>query len=176
MFSLYLWIWQVINLQAQLALIKEQAGAQGFPNGSAGANPNERYYNNGRLYQQVEDIQNWFQSENSNMVPQYSPNLTSDQSSMMPPCFENKPMAGSDHSSGSCENSAFAEDQNALYGKFDEAYHFMSSLDNLQAVNRQMGFPEYSDDLQSMPFSYTRHSWEILASQAGFCSTNRYII
>lgn len=148
--------WQVINLQAQLDLIKEQAGAQGFPNGSAStANPNERY-NNGRQYQQVEDLQNWFQSENSNMVPQYSPNLTN-EASMIPPYFESKPMCS--NSSGSCENiSIFAEDQNGLYGKYDEAYHFMPSLDNLQTVNRQMGFQEYPHELQSMPFSYTRHS------------------
>lgn len=123
--------------------------AQSFANVSSNGNPNEKY---------IKDVQNWFQPENSNnMVPQVSPNLTSDTSYMMP-YYENKAPVDSNSGGSSCDNSIFGE-ENELYnnGKFDEAYHFMSSLDNLQTVNRQMGYHDYySDDLQSVPFSYTR--------------------
>ena len=79
----------------------------------------------------------------------------------MPYFPEHKPLDS--NSSGSYENSALAEeDRGASYnnGRFDEAYHFMSSLDNFQAVNtRQMnGFGQEFDEFHSAPFLYTRHS------------------
>ncbi|PON62590.1 Lateral organ boundaries domain containing protein [Parasponia andersonii] len=144
---------QVINLQAQLASIKEQAAHSFGANGSASGNPNEKY---------LKDVHNWFQSENSNnMVPQISPNMTIDASYTLP-YFENKAPLASNSGGSSCENSIFVEENNnELYnnGRFDEAFHFMSSLDSLQTVHRQVGFQDYySDDLQSVPFSYARHS------------------
>ena len=79
------------------------------------------------------------------------------------PYFENKaPLDSNSGGSSSCENSIFGEENElSNNGRFDEAYHFMTSLDSLETVNRQMGFQDYyySDDLQSVPFSYTnRHS------------------
>ncbi|XP_062120149.1 LOB domain-containing protein 29-like [Humulus lupulus] len=148
---------QVINLQAQLASIKEQA-AQNFGNSSgigSNENPNEKY---------IKDVQNWFQSETNMMMmmttPQFNPNMVTSETynaSHAMPYTENKPAPLNSNSGGSssCENSMF-----------DEAYHYMSSLDSLQqAVNRQMDFQDYSDDHhhhhhhhESVPFSYTRHS------------------
>ncbi|KAM6565171.1 hypothetical protein CsatB_025169 [Cannabis sativa] len=188
---------QVINLQAQLASIKEQA-AQNFGNNintTNGLNPNEKY---------IKDVQNWFQLETNNMMmkmPNANNNMvTSDNNHnhdhhdhmmmmmMMNPNYnidhhENKvqPMINNSNSGGSsstsnCDNNSmfgseennnnnneqFYGNSNNNLGRFDEAYHFMSSLDTLQAVH------DYSDhDLhhhhrrhhyESVPYnSYNRH-------------------
>ncbi|KAL5561855.1 hypothetical protein UlMin_031602 [Ulmus minor] len=143
---------QVINLQSQLASIKEQA-AQSFVNGSACANPNNERYNNGRHSSHQEDVHNWFQSQNSNMVmPDLSQiNLTNNDSSMMN-FYEKKPINSG--SVGTCENSSYLPEEN---GRFEEGYHYMSSLDSQPVMNKQMGIQDFDDfdDFQSMPFSYT---------------------
>ncbi|XP_015891367.3 LOB domain-containing protein 29-like [Ziziphus jujuba] len=142
---------QVISLQAQLASIKEQSANNGsFINGPDNANWNQKF--NGRLSHQ-EHAQNWFQQENSNLVPQFSPNLTN-VASMMPYLESNKLM-DPHNLVGSCESSV-VPDENVSYGRFDEASdHFWSSLD-AQTINRQWGGFHDSNDLHSGPFNYTQ--------------------
>ncbi|CAK9159886.1 unnamed protein product [Ilex paraguariensis] len=64
---------QVVNLQAQLASLKEQA-AQSLLSGSNSTNFNDRF--TGKCPSYPLDVQSWFQSEFFSMMPQFDPNLT----------------------------------------------------------------------------------------------------
>ncbi|XP_020210922.1 LOB domain-containing protein 29 [Cajanus cajan] len=68
---------QVVNLQAQLAYLREQAG-QIYLNASAPENPNEKNFGKPTTFPQ--DLQSWFQMENSNMASQFLPNLSTSSS------------------------------------------------------------------------------------------------
>ncbi|KAG6783826.1 hypothetical protein POTOM_009501 [Populus tomentosa] len=131
---------QVVNLQAQLASLKEQA-AQSFQNGSATTNPNDKYYGKPSYPQ---ELQSWFQSENSSTVPQLNPNNLTNN---MPYC-ENGIM--DPNSVGNYGNSS------SSFDSFEEASHSMSSFD-MQTDNLQWTY-QHADDLQSMAFGYTQHS------------------
>lgn len=146
---------QVISLQAQLASIKEQAANKSFINGSDSANCNQKY--SGRLshHHQQEYPQNWYQQENSIMVPQFPNFMTNDVNSMMA-YLENKSM--DPNLVGNCE-SPVAPEENVLYGRFDEASdHCLSSLDT-QTINRQWGFQDSNDLHESVPFTYTHQHY-----------------
>ncbi|XP_022873090.1 LOB domain-containing protein 17-like [Olea europaea var. sylvestris] len=74
---------QVVNLQAQLASLKEQA-AQCIPNSSnITANPRD-----GLSF--LQDVQNWYSQsfQNQGMMSQFDPNLNNTTGDM--PCFENQ--------------------------------------------------------------------------------------
>lgn len=131
---------QVVNLQAQLASLKEQA-TQSFLNGSATTNPNDKLY--GKPSYPL-DLQSWFQSENSSTVPQLNPNNLANN---MPYC-ENGIM--DPNSMGNYGNST------SSFDSFEEASHSMSSFD-MQTDNLQWTY-QHADDLQSMAFGYTQHS------------------
>ncbi|KAJ4822113.1 hypothetical protein Tsubulata_002838 [Turnera subulata] len=133
---------QVVNLQAQLASLKEQA-AQTLLSGSATANPNDKYYGKQPSYPQ--DLQNWFPSENSNnqLVPQFNPN----PSTTMP----------------YCENGFLDPNTMGNYGNpsssfdsYEEVSHSISSFDG-QTDNKQWTYQD-ADDLQSVAFGYMQHS------------------
>ncbi|MBA0590016.1 LOB domain-containing protein 29 [Gossypium raimondii] len=139
---------QVVNLQSQLASLKEQA-SQSIVNGSVTANPN------GKLPSQFQDVQSWFHSDNSSMALKFNPNIPNHPStnSYCENGFLNpNPL-------GNYENSFTSpgEDHVSSYTTtttFGEASHAMSSLD-LHTNNRQWGFQEV-DDLQSMAFGYAQ--------------------
>jgi len=135
---------QVVSLQAQLAYLKQlQAADQSSVNVSDIANPNEKYYGKPSHHQ---DVQSWFQSETTNMVPQFNPNI-SDNASMTNVFMEN--------SFGNYGNSIIPE-ENASYASYEEASHSMSSLD-MHINNRQWALQD-AGDLESMAFSYIHHS------------------
>ncbi|KAF3436178.1 hypothetical protein FNV43_RR23270 [Rhamnella rubrinervis] len=143
---------QVVNLQAQLACLKEQA-AQSFCSGSASTNPNGKLY--GKLPSQHQDVCGWFELENREMhMTEFNSNLTNDAVTTMA-YYENGVITP--NPIGNYENSVIPH-ENVSYGSFEEAAsHSMSSLD-LQINNRQWTFQD-GDELQSMAFSYiNQHS------------------
>ena len=142
---------QVVNLQAQLASLKEQA-AQSILNGSVTTNPIEKYY--GKLPSQLQDVQSWFHSDNSSMEPYFNPNL-SNHPSTNSQC-ENGFLDPT--SLGNYENSVISSsgEDHVSFTTFGEAPHSMSSFD-MQTNNRQWTFQDV-DDLQSMTFGYAQHS------------------
>ncbi|KAJ7972678.1 putative LOB domain-containing protein [Quillaja saponaria] len=143
---------QVVNLQAQLASLKEKAG-QNFLNASAvNGNPNEKYYGKPNdLHQQ--DLQSWFHSENSNMLLQFLPNLCSNSTTM--PYYENRTMHP--NPMGNYENSLIPAEENVSFSSYDEASHSMCSYD-MQTNNRQYWPSQDSDELQSLAFGYFRQT------------------
>ncbi|XVF32423.1 hypothetical protein REPUB_Repub17cG0081400 [Reevesia pubescens] len=134
---------QVVNLQAQLASLREQA-AQSIVNGSVTANPNDKYY--GKLPSQFQDVQSWFHPDNSSIAPNLNPNC---ENEFLDP-----------NTLGNYENSVISsgsEDHVSFTTPFGEAPpHSMSSFD-MQTNNRQWSFQDV-DDLQSMAFGYAQHS------------------
>ncbi|XP_057964835.1 LOB domain-containing protein 29-like [Malania oleifera] len=138
---------QVVNLQAQLASLKEQA-AQSFVNSPAAANPNERLCGKPPSYPQ--DVQSWFQLENMNTIPQFNPNFCTSQ--MMQYC-ENGFL--DPNSMGNYENSIMAE-QNVPFASFKEISTPTVSLD-AQMKNEKWAYQDDTDDLQSVAFGYARH-------------------
>ncbi|KAK6259976.1 hypothetical protein SCA6_014450 [Theobroma cacao] len=142
---------QVVNLQAQLASLKEQA-AQSILNGSVSENPNGKYY--GKIPSHLQDVQSWFHPDNPSMAPQFNPNLS------------NHPNTNSycetgfldPTSLGNYENSVISSGEDASFTTttFGETPHSMSSFD-MQTNNRQWTFQDV-DDLQSMAFGYAQQS------------------
>ncbi|GMI76121.1 ASYMMETRIC LEAVES 2-LIKE 16, lateral organ boundaries-domain 29 [Hibiscus trionum] len=124
---------QVVNLQAQLASLKEQAAQGSAFNGSVAANPNDKYYGNGKL---PSDVQSWFQ---------FHPH---DHSAMAPPGFD-----PSFSNQSSCENGFL--DPNSL-GKYEISSSTGEDRSPFTAFE-QWSFQDV-DDLQSMAFGYALHS------------------
>ncbi|XP_044501088.1 LOB domain-containing protein 29-like [Mangifera indica] len=140
---------QVVNLQAQLASLKEQA-SQSFLKGSAAPNPNDKYY--GKLPTHPQDIYSWFHQENSNMGTQFNPNLNND-STTNPYCDAGFNL--NSNSFGNYENSVISG-EDASFASFGEGSRSMSTLD-MQTDNRQWNFQD-TNDLQSVAFGYTQNS------------------
>ena len=141
---------QVVNLQAQLASLKEQA-AQSILNGSVTANPNDKYY--GKLPSQLPDVQSGFHPDNSSMAPNFNLNV-SNHSSTNSYC-ENGFLDPT--SLGNYENSVISSGEDHVsFTTFGDAPHSISSFD-MQTNNRQWTFQDV-DDLQSMTFGYAQHS------------------
>ncbi|KAL5561854.1 hypothetical protein UlMin_031601 [Ulmus minor] len=138
---------QVVNLQAQLASMKEQAVKSCFPNGSGTVNPNGKFHSH-----QQQDVHTWFDSENSNSASQINSNLSSNTGTM-PGYYEN--CVTNQNSIGNNEYLQIP-DENVSYGSFEQASFSMSSLD-MQPNYRQWGFQE-ADELHSMAFSYSQNS------------------
>ncbi|XP_022769854.1 LOB domain-containing protein 29-like [Durio zibethinus] len=140
---------QVVNLQAQLSSLKEQA-AQSVLHASVTANPNDKYL--GKLPSELQDVPSWFHPDNSSMAPNFNPN------------FSNHPSTSSycengfldPTSLGNYENSVISSsgEDRVSYTTFGEAPH--PSFD-MQTNNRQWTFQD-ADDLQSMAFGYSQHS------------------
>lgn len=154
---------QVVNLQAQLASLKEQA-AQSLLNGSisSGGNLNEKFY--GKLPSYEQDFQSWFQLENLNTAPQYDPNLAGNSETM--PYSGNRfldpgPMEN-------YKNSIFPE-ENISFTSFEEAshhhHHPMAASLDMQGNNRKWAYQDDTDELRSVAFGFIRHSWPEFWSQ-----------
>ncbi|KAL4384431.1 hypothetical protein GQ457_15G023560 [Hibiscus cannabinus] len=128
---------QVVNLQAQLASLKELQAAQSAVNASVTANPNDRYH--GKLHN-LEGVQSWFQ-------PDGSSNFSPDSYGLL------DPTSYSGSSSGS-------EDYVSFTTAFEEAPRPMSAFD-MQTNNRQWNHCQdvvVDDDLQAMAFGYAQYS------------------
>ncbi|XP_052170012.1 LOB domain-containing protein 29-like [Diospyros lotus] len=137
---------QVVHLQAQLASLKEQA-ARSIINGSTStANPSEAF--SGK-FPYAQDVQSWFQSENSSMVPQFSPSLNFGNTAITENQLLNPNFMGN-------YDQNQIKQENASIGSFEEASHSMDSLD-VQTNIRQWPFQDDADELQSLVFGYIQH-------------------
>ncbi|KAM7496075.1 hypothetical protein LguiA_020489 [Lonicera macranthoides] len=141
---------QVVNLQAQLASLKEQA-SQSLVNGTTNANPNDRSHGKFPCYAQ--DVQsNWLQSENLSMMPQFNSNFMATNLENLENGIMNM------NTSGSYENSAPRE-ENGSFSSFEETSYSMDSIDMQANYNRQWAFRDDIDhDLQSVAFGYMQQS------------------
>ncbi|KAK8532498.1 hypothetical protein V6N12_053938 [Hibiscus sabdariffa] len=130
---------RVVNLQAQLASLKEQAAQ------ACSANPNDKYY--GKLPSQAQqlhdDVQSWFHPHDSTMAPPgFNPNHSSSNSYREYGFSDPTSLGNNEISSSSGEDrSSFT----AIGGEAPPA-----SLE-------QWSFQDM-DDLQSMAFGYALHS------------------
>ncbi|CAK9150023.1 unnamed protein product [Ilex paraguariensis] len=138
---------QVVTLQAQLNSLKEQA-AQSLLNASSSSSLNDRIYGKCPAYPQ--DVQSWFQSQNSSFIPQLDPNLTSNIGNL--PYCENGTM-----NLGNYENSALLED-NISFASFEVGSKSLDSLHDVQTNNKQWDFRDDMNDLESVAFGYIQHS------------------
>ncbi|KAL2540681.1 LOB domain-containing protein 29 [Abeliophyllum distichum] len=131
---------QVVNLQAQLASLKEQASQS--LNGSNNGNPSDKFYNESHSFRQ--DVQSWFEScQNQDRMAQFYNHMNNNmtdisylQRSTMNPIVK-------------CENPVFNEE--------NISYDSMDSLE-MQSNDRQWAFQNDIDDLQSVAFRYVQHS------------------
>lgn len=138
---------QVVNLQAQLACLKEQATQSVMSGASATANTNDRYNGTGKVpshHHPQDHLQSMFhQMDNSSM---FNPNFSHHSTEVSFSGFIDP------NSMGNYENSSSVSGDDASFSTLGE----MSSLDNM---HRQWSFHD-SEDLQSVAFGYnTQHSW-----------------
>lgn len=131
-----------MNLQAQLASLKEQA-ARSFTNCSTNANSGERFC--GKFPSYPPDVQSCFQSQNPNIIPKLDPNTASNFGNS--PFYRNGIM--NQNPIGSYGNQMKVE-ENVSFSSFEEgsSHHSADSLD-LKANSRQWPF-EDDDELQSI--------------------------
>ncbi|KAL6972309.1 hypothetical protein U1Q18_050790 [Sarracenia purpurea var. burkii] len=108
---------KVVNLQAQLASLKELA-ARSFLNCSTIANSGERF--SGKFPSYPQDVQSLLQFENSNTMPQLDPNLNV-------PCYETGLM-NPNSSVWDYENLIIPE-ENDSFSSLEEASHSINSHD-----------------------------------------------
>jgi len=123
----------VVNLQAQLAFLREQA-AQRCLNAPNSENPNEKnFVKPTNILPQ--DLQSWFQMENSNMCPQYLPNLCSSTNlSSTTQYYNGTTTTLTDlNPIGNYENSGILlEESISSFSNFDERCNNSMSYDNMQ--------------------------------------------
>lgn len=136
----------MVNLQAQLAFLKEQA-AQTCLNTSANENPNEKSY----ALPQPQDLQGWFQMENSNNLgPEFLQNNLSNISSSATQYYgNNTPMDL--NPIGNYENSGVKEESSS-FSSYEESCNSMSY--DMLTNNRTWGYDQV-EDLHSVAFGYS---------------------
>ncbi|KAK4281252.1 hypothetical protein QN277_012773 [Acacia crassicarpa] len=135
---------QVVNLQAQLAYLREQAAQSNILNVSVPENPNKLAAFSDH------DLQKWFQPENSNTGgTQFLP-TSSDMNSFATQCYGNYTSTFVNPNTITEESGSFSS-----FHDQDQTNCNSVSFDNMQATSsRQWGFHEV-DDLQSVAFGYS---------------------
>lgn len=136
---------QVVNLQVQLASLKEQA-SQSFPSG----NPN---YDTTANYGKFNPFdQNLFQPENASMIPPFdhpnsSRNINGD--------FTVNPNS----SSGNYENSGIPVREDVSFSSLEDqgSTYTMDSVDDMQTSNCEWSFRDDLHDLQSAALGYIQY-------------------
>ncbi|KAL2510793.1 LOB domain-containing protein 29 [Abeliophyllum distichum] len=138
---------QVVNLQAQLAFLKEQA-AQSILNSSKNGNPNEKFYCGTNSFSQ--DVKSWFQSsQNPGLLPKFDTTNSSSSNNIGEMSYYQNCTMNDLNPLGNYENSALLE-ENTSFGSMD-------SLE-MQSNDREWPFQDDGDDLQSVTFRYIQHS------------------
>ncbi|KAL3517675.1 hypothetical protein ACH5RR_020264 [Cinchona calisaya] len=145
---------QVVNLQAQLAFLKEQA-AQCLVNGystntAVSANPSD--------IKSEQDVQIWFQQENSVTMPHFDSNFVAKNGEILSQFQKCVIMSPQNSMENYYENPVVFPGENNSSGSqtMDS-----SSIDHMQThEEEQWGFTENHDmqDLQSVAFRYIQHS------------------
>ncbi|XP_042513587.1 LOB domain-containing protein 29-like [Macadamia integrifolia] len=127
---------QVVNLQAQLASLKEQA-AQGLVSGSTTSGP--------------QDVQGLFHSEESKMQFHQNPTIHDETMLNYNSGFMDPNSLGNHH-----YNPVMPDQENLSFTGFEDPSHAMASLD-MQNNTRKWAFHDM-EDLQSVAFSYLHRS------------------
>ncbi|CAL0310384.1 unnamed protein product [Lupinus luteus] len=127
---------QVVNLQAQLAYLREQASQNCF-NLSGAENPNEKYFGKPTSSFPM-DLQNCFHMENPNMGSQFLPNMYNNPSTTQHygNTLDPNPI-------GNYESSGTTLDESTSFSCFDDSCNSMS-----YDMQRQWGFHEVGHNLQ----------------------------
>ncbi|XAR61123.1 hypothetical protein NMG60_11034740 [Bertholletia excelsa] len=142
---------QVVNLQAQLASLKELA-SQGFLGGTTRANPNERFCPKLPCYAQ--DVQSWFQPGNSSTMPQLDPSSASNFENIS---YSENGLLINPNFMGNYENPIITgENASFVSSSFEEASHSMDSFES-HANARQWPLQDDADELKSVAFGYIYH-------------------
>lgn len=146
----------MVNLQAQLAYLKEQA-AQTCLNPSANENPNEK----STTAFLPQDLQGWFQQmENSNHQlgqDQFLPsnnNLSNISSSATTQCYGNNTTTLMDLNpvGNNYENSGMFMEESSSFSSFNEE---SSNSYDMQTINRRTWAFDQVEDLHSVAFGYS---------------------
>jgi len=145
----------VVNLQAQLACLREQA-AQSFVNVSTTENPSDKYFGKTGIAF-PHDLQGWLQMENSNMGQQFLPNLCNNSSTTQHyVSSSNTATFTNPNPIGNYENNSGTLEESMSFSSFDETSTSNAMSYDMQAYTKQRwGFNEV-DDLQSVAFGFTR--------------------
>ncbi|KAK7245379.1 hypothetical protein RIF29_40219 [Crotalaria pallida] len=129
---------QVVNLQAQLAYLRDQAAQSCLNNGSGAENPNDQKYFGKPGGAFPLDLQSWFQMENPIMGPQFLPNMNNNPSTTQHygNIMDPNPIGNYYENSGTL-------DESISFSSFEESSNSMS-----YDMQRQWGFHELDHDLQ----------------------------
>ncbi|KAG6571512.1 LOB domain-containing protein 29, partial [Cucurbita argyrosperma subsp. argyrosperma] len=145
---------QVVSLQAQLASLKEQA-AENMMNVSG--NRGEAEKNSRKVPCHPQDLHSWFQSEQPNVMLEFNPNPTRNNSASNPYYDENYSIMVNSQSNENYEHHMAKMEESGSYGSFEETSGYsMYTLDHLHSNVQQWSFNESADDLQSVAFG-NRH-------------------
>ncbi|KAI3449748.1 hypothetical protein Pfo_006413 [Paulownia fortunei] len=136
---------QVVNLQAQLASLKEQAAQCIINSSNSTANPNvQKFYGESNSFPQ--DVQTWWQSfQNQSTMPQFDANFDNN--------IENMPY----YATGTMNLNPSVKYENSCFPEENTSFGSMDSLE-MQSNDRQWPFQDDADDLQSVAFRYIQHS------------------
>ncbi|KAJ1417509.1 Lateral organ boundary [Sesbania bispinosa] len=141
---------QVVNLQAQLAYLKEQAAQTCF-NASTNENSNENYFDKSTTAF-TQDLQSWFQGENSNLGPEFLPNLSNNNSSATQYYGNNNTLMDLNPVGNYGNSGGGVMEESSSFSSFDESSNSMSY--DMQTNRRTWGFDEV-EDLHSVAFGYS---------------------
>ncbi|KAL0459427.1 UNVERIFIED_CONTAM: LOB domain-containing protein 29 [Sesamum latifolium] len=137
---------QVVNLQAQLASLKEQAAQCLINNSNITANPNDQKFYGATHSNFSQDVQSWWNSfQNQGTMPQFDANFSNNNINVENMAYYASGTMNPNDPSMKYENSGFPE-ENTSFGSMD-------SLE-MQSNERQWPFQDDADDLQSVPFRY----------------------
>ncbi|GFP96803.1 LOB domain-containing protein 29 [Phtheirospermum japonicum] len=149
---------QVVNLQAQLASLKEQA-AQSTIN----ANPNDdrKFYGESQNFTD-QDVQSWVQNNQGTKLPQFDANYNFENCNNIGP---NVPYCASgtmdyynmNTSSVKYENSSCFPEDNASFGSMDDSIEMQYSNDHESGQWQFQDDVADDDDLRSMALRYINH-------------------
>ncbi|KAK7378451.1 hypothetical protein VNO80_03893 [Phaseolus coccineus] len=127
---------QVVNLQAQLVHLKEQAG-QIYLNASATDTSNEKYLGKSTNFPQY--LESWFQTENSNSASQFLPKLSTNTSTQY---YGNTNTFMDPNPIGNDDDNSVTVAESISFSSFEESCNSMScdmqrqwtfyQVDNLQ--------------------------------------------
>lgn len=143
----------MVNLQAQLAYLKEQA-AQSFLNASVSENPNEKLFEKSSAAL-PQDLQSWFQVENSNLGPEFLPNMCTNLSTQKH--YGNNVLIEDLNPTGINYENSGAMEENSSFSSFDESSNSYSMSYDMHTNRRTWGFHEV-EDLHSVAFGYSARS------------------
>ncbi|KAK4407205.1 LOB domain-containing protein 29 [Sesamum angolense] len=139
-------IYGCVNLQAQLASLKEQAAQCLINNSNITANPNDQKFYGGSHSNFSQDVQSWWNSfQNQGTMPQFDANFNNNNINIENMTYYASGTMNPNDPSMKYENSGFPE-ENTSFGSMD-------SLE-MQSNERQWPFQDDADDLQSVPFRY----------------------